>query len=158
MKKLDKKEALSRVQFICSKQEKCCSEIRKKLQSWGINSQEQEEIIDSLIDDKFIDENRFTPVFVRDKFRFNRWGRIKIAYHLRQKQIPSDIIENALQEIDEQEYISTLTNLLQSKLKGLKEVDKYQLKAKLLRFIQSRGFESNLANNIIEELLEQNNK
>ncbi len=158
MKKLDKKEALSRVQFICSKQEKCCSEIQKKLQGWGINSQEQKEIIDSLIDDKFIDENRFTPVFVRDKFRFNRWGRIKIAYHLRQKQIPSAIIENALQEIDEQEYKETLTDLLQSKLKGLKETDKYQLKAKLLRFIQSRGFEPNLANNIIEKLLEQNDK
>ncbi len=155
MKKLDKKEALSSVQFICSKQEKCCSEIRKKLQSWGINAQEQEEIIESLIEDKFIDENRFTPVFVRDKFRFNRWGRIKIAYHLRQKQIPAYIIETALQEIDEQEYMETLTELLQSKLKGLNTEDKYQLKAKLLRFIHSRGFEPALADSVINRLLEQ---
>ncbi len=153
MKQLDKATALSKVQFICSKQEKCCSEIKKKLQSWGINHQDQEEIIDSLIDDKFIDESRFTPVFVRDKFRFNRWGRIKIAYHLRQKQIASSIIDTALQEIDEQEYMETLTDLLQSKLNSLKEEDKYQLKAKLFRFIQGRGFETDLANKIIDKLL-----
>lgn len=151
----DTQAALSKVQFICSKQEKCCSDIRTKLRSWGISSHDQDEIIDSLIDDKFIDESRFATFFVRDKFRFNRWGRIKIAYHLKQKQIPSDIISNALCEIDEEEYIATLTELLQMKLPAIKAEDKYQLRIKLFRFIQGRGFEPDLANNAITKLLDK---
>ncbi|MGQ1908858.1 regulatory protein RecX [Marinifilum sp. RC60d5] len=147
------KEALSKVQFICSRQEKCCSDIRKKLQNWNIEKQEQDEIIDSLVDDKFIDEKRYTGFYVRDKFRFNKWGRIKIAYHLKQKRVPEQIINEALNQIKETDYQESLQELLKNKLKSLKEDDPYQLKSKLFRFAQSRGFESQVSLQFIDKLL-----
>lgn len=147
------KEALSKVQFICSRQEKCCSDIRKKLQNWNIEKQDRDEIIDSLIDDKFIDEQRYTNFYVRDKFRFNRWGRIKISYHLKQKQIPERIINEALDQIKEDDYKDSLSDLLTAKLKSLKDDDPYQLKSKLFRFAQSRGFESQISLQFIDKLL-----
>lgn len=153
--KLSTQAALSKVQFICSKQEKCCSEIRKKLKDWQISADEQEEIIDSLIDDKFIDENRYTKFYVRDKFRFNRWGRIKIHYHLKQKQIPEKIIQEAMEQIPEEEYRQILLELIQSKQKSLKDEDKYQLKSKLYRFAQSRGYESDLTLKQIDLVLSE---
>lgn len=149
--------ALSKVQFICSKQEKCCSEIRKKLQDWNISVDDQDEIIASLIEDKFIDEGRFTNFYVRDKCRFNKWGRIKISYHLKHKQIPERIISEALEQINEEEYRQNLIDILSSKLRSIKEDDMYQLKSKLYRFAQSRGFESQLSLNIIDDLLSELN-
>lgn len=156
-RQIDKKQALSKVQYICSKQEKCCYDIRKKLREWNISSTDQDEIIDSLLDDKFIDENRYTPLFVRDKFRFNKWGRIKITHHLKQKQIASRIISEALEQIDEQEYYEVLSDLLNAKIKSVKEEDPYQLKAKLLRFAQGRGFENQLSISIIDDIISNNN-
>jgi regulatory protein len=156
-RQIDKKQALSKVQYICSKQEKCCYDIRKKLREWNISSTDQDEIIDSLLDDKFIDENRYTPLFVRDKFRFNKWGRIKITHHLKQKQIASRIISEALEQIDEQEYYEVLSDLLNAKIKSVKEEDPYQLKAKLLRFAQGRGFENQLSISIIDNIISNNN-
>lgn len=144
--------ALSKVQYICSKQEKCCSDIRKKLIAWNISANDQDNIIDSLIDDKFIDEQRFTNFYVRDKFKINKWGRIKISYHLKQKQIPDRIIAIALNQISECEYTESLSQLLLSKLRNLHEEDPYQVKSKLFRFAQSRGFESQIALNLIDNL------
>jgi regulatory protein len=147
------KAALSKVQFICSKQEKCCSDIRKKLQNWNISLDDQDEIIQSLIEDKFIDESRFTNFYVRDKYKFNKWGRIKISYHLKHKQIPEYIINEALNQINSEEYRENLHDILQSKLRSLKDDDVYQLKTKLYRFAQSRGFESQLSLNLIDDLI-----
>jgi regulatory protein len=147
------KAALSKVQFICSKQEKCCSDIRKKLQDWNISLDDQDEIIQSLIEDKFIDESRFTNFYVRDKYKFNKWGRIKISYHLKHKQIPEYIINEALNQINSEEYRENLHDILQSKLRSLKDDDVYQLKTKLYRFAQSRGFESQLSLNLINDLI-----
>ena len=149
--------ALSKVQFICSRQEKCCYDIRKKLQDWNVSTEEQDDIIQSLIEDKFIDEERYTIFFVRDKFRFNKWGRIKIIHHLKQKQIPEFIINNALDQLDDNEYRENLMELLSAKKKSIREDDPYQLKAKLFRFAQSRGFESQITLNLIDKLLSELN-
>ncbi|MPQ45511.1 RecX family transcriptional regulator [Marinifilum sp. N1E240] len=146
-------EALSKVQFICSRMEKCCSDIRKKLKDWNLPRDEQDEIIQSLIEDKFINEERFTTFYVRDKFRFNKWGKVKISYHLKQKQIPERLIDEALKQINENDYRENLQELLHAKLKGLKDDDPYQLKSKLFRFAQGRGFESQISLKLIDQLL-----
>ncbi|WP_421917940.1 regulatory protein RecX [Marinifilum sp.] len=145
--------ALSKVQFICSKQEKCCSDIRKKLQDWNISVEDQDEIINSLMEDKFIDESRYTNFYVQDKCRFNKWGKIKISHHLKHKHIPEGIIHEALEQINQDEYQKNLRDLLQRKLESLRHDDRYQLKTKLYRFAQSRGFESQLSLNLIDDLL-----
>lgn len=150
--KITPQEALSRTQNLCSRQEKCLSEIRKKLQTWKIEPQDQEHILNSLQEDRFIDESRYTQFFVRDKFLFNKWGRIKISYQLRMKEIPEDIISQALEQINDKDYIQTLDDLLCSKIKSLPQQDPYQLRGKLLRFAQGRGFEPHLILNSMDKL------
>lgn len=145
--------ALSKAMFICSRMEKCCFDIRKKLRDWEISSDDQDQIIQTLIDEKFINEERYTNFYVRDKFRFNRWGRIKITHHLKQKQIPEYLISDAIEQLDEVEYSNMLSDLLTSKIKTIREEDPYQLRAKLYRFAQGRGFESQLSLQIIDKLI-----
>lgn len=147
------KSALSKVQYLCSKEEKCCSDIRKKLQSWHLASEDLNRIIQSLVADKFIDETRYTGFYVRDKFRFNKWGKIKIAYQLKQKQIPEAIVLNALDEISQQEYENRLFEILHKKMKTMREKVPCKLKSKLYRFAKSKGFESDLILKGIEKIL-----
>jgi len=144
--------ALSKVQYICSRQEKCCSDIRKKLEGWQISYDDQDTIIQSLIDDKFIDEKRYSGFYVRDKYRFNKWGRIKIKYALKVKKIPSHDINTALKEIDDNEYKENLISIVKNKLKSTKEDDPYKLKSKVFNNATSKGFESNLILEILNNL------
>ncbi|WP_372642596.1 regulatory protein RecX [Ancylomarina sp.] len=152
-KEISYSSALSKMQFICSRQEKCCSDIRKKLENWNLSYDDQDKIIQALIDDKFLDEIRYTGFYVRDKYKFNKWGRIKISHHLKQKQIPEYIIMEAFDSISEKLYEENLEEILASKMRSTREDDLYKLKAKLYRFAQSRGFESNLILRYIEKLV-----
>lgn len=154
-RELSAQSALSKVMFICSRQEKCSFDIRKKLRDWEISSDDQNQIIQTLIDENFLNEERYTNFYVRDKFKFNRWGRIKIAHHLKQKQIPEYIISDAIEQLDESEYIQNLHDILEIKLKTTKEEDPYQLRAKLFRFVQGRGFESQLSLRVIDKLISE---
>lgn len=144
MNQIDTQQALSRAMALCSKAEKCKSEIHKKLQTWGVASNDAPLIIDALEKQKFIDEERFARYYVRDKYRFNKWGRVKINYMLRGLKISNEHIEAGFSEIDEGEYLHTLDDLLGQKLKGLKFVNTFDRDGKLMRFAQSRGFESDL--------------
>ncbi len=149
---MEYKKALNKAAAICSQQERCISEIRKKLVKWELNEEECNAIIDFLIKDKFIDEERFTSYYVKDKFRFNGWGKIKIKYQLRQKELPNNLIDNALEEIDLDEYLNRLAELLQGKLKQIKNKDLWQTKTALARFAQSRGFEPHLVFQSIDQM------
>lgn len=150
---ITKEEALSRAMHICSRQEKCLSDIRKKLHDWKLNEKYIPEVLNTLVEDKFIDEQRFAGFAVKDKFRLNQWGKIKIGYHLRQKQLAEQIIQEALASIDDREYEEMLRDLLARKKRSLKESDPYKLKAKLLRFAASRGFEQSMVYDHIDQLL-----
>lgn len=154
-KEISAQSALSKVMFICSRQEKCCFDIRKKLRDWNLSYDDQDEIIQTLIEEKFLNEERYTNFYVRDKFRFNKWGKIKISHHLKQKQIPENLIDNALDQINEKDYKESLGDILSHKIKSIKEDDPYQLRAKLYRFAQGRGFESHIALNFIDKLISE---
>jgi regulatory protein len=154
-KEVSAESALSKVMFICSRQEKCCFDIRKKLQDWEISSDDQDQIIHRLIEEKFLNEERYTNFYVRDKFRFNKWGRIKITHHLKQKQIPENIISDAINQLNEIEYSQNLHYILKNKIKTIREEDPYQLRAKLYRFAQGRGFESQLSLRLIDQLISE---
>ncbi len=155
---LTPEEALSRAMQICSRQEKCLSDIRKKLESWKLNEKDIPRILKKLTEEKFIDERRFATFAVKDKFHLNQWGKIKIGYYLRQKQLPDHFIQDALETIDDNEYEAMIRDLLKRKRKSLKESDPYKLKAKLLRFAASRGFEQSLIFNQIDQLLKENER
>lgn len=134
-------DAKSRLESLCARSEQCPSDLRRKFYNWGIPPSKAELIIEHLIDSRYIDEIRFARAFVLDKFRFSRWGRIKISHALRVKQISRNIIDSSLSEIDEDEYIQTLTSLLRAKSQSITEPLSYDGKTRLFRFAISRGFE-----------------
>nr|WP_321454115.1 regulatory protein RecX [uncultured Carboxylicivirga sp.] len=153
---MEYKKALYKAAALCSQQERCVSEIRKKLIKWELSEEETEEVITFLIKEKYIDEQRFAEFYVRDKFRFNNWGKIKIKYQLKQKEIANTHIENAMEEINSSDYQAKLAELLQGKKKQIKNKDTWQTKAALARFGQSRGFEPYLVFQCIDEILNKN--
>ena len=148
---ISEEKALKKAELICSKQEKCKYDIKKKLVDWEVKPDSINRIINNLEKDKFIDEKRYSSFFVRDKFRFNKWGKIKILFILRQKNIPDKYIFSALNKIDDKEYFNTLEKEILKKQKLIKYKNNYELKSKLLRFAESRGFEKNLIFKIIDK-------
>jgi regulatory protein len=138
------KTALSKAMHLCSEREWCKSDIRQKLISWGVGTEDAEKILEILIRDKYIDELRYASAFTSDKFRYNKWGKIKIGTALRVKRIPSGIISQALQAIDSHEYTELLKSIIEKKRRSVKAKNQYDLKGKLLRHCLSKGFESEL--------------
>ena len=138
---LTDEEALNRVASYCSTAEHCRAEINEKLQRWGIAYDTIARILDRLESEKFIDDERFCRAFVNDKFRFAKWGKIKIGQALQLKKIPQSVFYRYLNEIDEDEYLAVLDNLLAVKRKSVHAENEYELNNKLVRFALSRGFE-----------------
>ena len=150
--KNDRNEVLGKMQHICSEREKCRSDIAEKLRRYSLSASDIQWILHRLEEDRFIDENRYAGFYARDKFRFNRWGRIKIRTALGMKKISKEIINEALKTIDENEYRRALQETLQAKQKHLKEKNTWKRKARLFQFAASKGFEHDLIYEVIDEI------
>jgi regulatory protein len=134
-------EALASAAGYCSMSEHCQSEVVDKLKRFELSSDDLSKLINYLQDEGYLNENRYVKAFVKDKFRFGKWGRIKIRYTLRQKGISSTVAEEGLSEIQEEDYLNMLTDLLRQKKRSIKANSPYELRGKLLRFAAGRGFE-----------------
>ena len=145
-------EALQQAAAYCSLSEKCEFDVKERLQKWSVSNTDTEKIIAQLRKNDFINNARYCTYYTRDKFKFNRWGRVKIGIMLRAKQLPEQEITNALEQIDEFEYEETLLTLLQSKLKALSYKTDYEKRGKLFRFAQSRGFEYDVIDKVVQQL------
>ena len=145
-------QMLFKASAYCATAEHCEADVRTKLQTWACSPEHIDKIIDYLKNENFLNEQRYCNAFVRDKFRFNQWGKTKIAMMLRTKNIAEETIAEAIDQIDDETYQQTVTTLLQTKLKGLKYRDEYDRKAKLIRFAQGRGFEYGIIATAIEQL------
>ena len=104
----------------CSSMERCVTYVEAKLSLWGASPEVMEKIVRHLQDERYIDQKRFCSAFVRDKYRFNLWGRVKISQALRMKKIPADVIAEGLEEIDEREYVEILSGLIEQKRSRVK--------------------------------------
>ena len=143
------KSALSKAMTLCSRREYCIDDIRNKLLSWKVGEYDSEKIIAILQKENFLNEERYAEAFVKDKFRSNKWGRIKIRSGLRLKKIKGDVITAALGSIDQDLYLRTIEELLKSHRRSIKAKNQYDLKGKLLRYGLSKGFESDLLYDIL---------
>jgi regulatory protein len=143
--------ALNKAMTLCSRQELCSEDVRNKLLIWGVVKDNIEKIITILIKENFINESRYATAFVRDKFNYNKWGKVKIAAHLRAKKLPPDIILTALDLIDNEQYTKILRVLINDHRRSVKAKNQYDLKAKLLRYGLSKGFESSLLYDVLNE-------
>lgn len=153
----NKKEALYQLMRLCSRQEKCTYDIRKKLEEWKLPEEDTAQIVNQLKEEKFLDDERYTRFFVRDKFTLNKWGRQKIRYMLLARHIDSRIIEDALAQLSEEEYQRILTGELRKKRKQLTGNNHFQLRAKLFNFATQRGFEADLVYKTIDLILNSDN-
>lgn len=140
----DKEKALQKLQRYCAYQDRCHKEVRSKLLNLNIFGDDLEEIIVELIQDNFLNEERFARSFARGRFRMKKWGRNKIRQELKKKDISDYCIKKAMSEIEETDYQETLSNMLIKKNKSLKETNDFKRKAKLASFAIRKGFESEL--------------
>ena len=140
-KEISVKMACSKAEAYCSASEHCRKDVLVKLQQWGAPEDALENILKHLQDEKYIDELRYAASFVRDKYRFNQWGRIKIGQALRMKEISVAYIAEAMKEIDEEEYHAILLALIKKKARGIKASSAYERQGRLIRFAASHGYE-----------------
>lgn len=140
-KEMSENEARFKAEAYCSMAEHCRSEVMEKLYQWGVSPECMDGILNHLEQEGYIDHLRYGKAFVRDKYRFNQWGRVKIAQALRQKHLSSTEIFPAMEEIDDEEYLSILENLLVKKIPGIKAKTTFERNGKLVRFAASRGYE-----------------
>lgn len=134
----------------CSRAEHCIEEVRKKLWDWSVPAEEHEEILKRLVDENFINEERYAHAYVNDKFRLSHWGRIRIKHMLHYKKIDAAIIDAAISSIDEEEYIELVKALVEKEKERIKVANEREKKEKLmLNLVNNRGFEANLVKEFI---------
>lgn len=151
---MPKEVALSKATALCSSSEHCTSQIMEKLSLWNVLPQDAYDIMDYLVKEKYIDNKRFARAYCHDKFCYNHWGRIKIRQMLRHLRLGDEEIEEGMETIDEEDYLEALNDVLRAKDRTLKDKDKYLRKAKLVRHLLSRGFETELAISAVDSLLD----
>ena len=150
---LNYRHALTKVMEWCSKSERCIYEAKLKLLKFELPVNQIDAIMEYLIKEKFLDDSRYVLFYVNDKLRFNKWGKVKLHFMLRQKQINELTICKALDEIDHELYLKILRDLLVSKIKSVKGNSAYERKGKLANYALSHGFETDLAYGIASELI-----
>ena len=141
MKQKTEQEAYLQLAAVCAQAEHCEQEMRDKMKRWEIDAVTQDSIIARLTKERYIDNERYARAFVKDKIRYNKWGRRKVQQALWMKRISDDIQQRVLDEIDEKEYLDVLIPLLKQKRKTTKANNDYELNQKLVRFALSRGFD-----------------
>jgi regulatory protein len=142
-------DALKKLEHYCAYQDRCHSEVRSKLLDLGIYGDDLERIITDLIAEDFLNEQRFAESYARGKFRIKKWGRYKITTQLKMKRVSAYCIKKGLQEIDEEEYLETLTNLLKKKLG---DNPSFEEKGKAAKYVINKGYESQLVWEVIKTI------
>ena len=145
-------KALLRLVELCARAEHCEFELRQKLYRWMVSASDADTIINSLKHRRFLDDQRFTRAFVRDKIQYARWGKRKIALALAAKRIERDTVAEALDDIDQSDYENNLAELLKAKARTIDDAKTYDGRTKLFRFAASRGFEPDLVAKYIRKL------
>jgi regulatory protein len=141
--------ALVKMQSWCAYQERCQQDARDKLYELGLWPEAVENVIVKLIEDNFLNEERFATSFARGKFAIKKWGRVKIKQELKQKRVGDYCLKKAMKEIDEREYLITLKKLIDAKRKLVKEKNPVKLKYKLASYALSKGYERDLVFDVL---------
>lgn len=147
-------EAKQKIEAYCAYQERCSFEVENKLKMWGVDHEDRGRLLAFLIEHNFLNEERFAESFVSGKVNIKRWGRIKIKQHLKSKFISEYSIKKAIGSIDQDQYYRNLEHLAEFKFNQLKgEKDMFKKRVKLLRFLASKGYEMDLINDAVNDLL-----
>ena len=157
-KPITEQEALQKLSALCARAEHSSGEMLEKMRRWQLSEDARERVLDRLIDEKFVDDERFARLFVREKIRFDHWGRRKIEQALYQKGVASDISRRVLDEVDDEAYVAELKKLIAAKRRSVQAESDYEMRAKLTKYALGRGFGYNVIRQCIDgadELLDQ---
>lgn len=152
-KELTEEQAFTRLTRLCATTEYCLYDMRRKMAAWLLPDGAEERVLKRLEQERFIDEARYAHAYVRDKFRYNRWGRKRIEQELRKRGIADETIKDALTEITPEDSDETLEDLLRTKLKSVKGKSDYDVFLKLLRFSVGRGFPADQAHRCLKRII-----
>ncbi len=155
-KQLTKEQALQKLRQYCAYQERSHSEVRDKLYQLGIWKKDHDEILGSLIEDNYLNEERFAIAYAGGKYRMKQWGRVRIRYALKQKEVGEYLIKKALKQIDEEEYLALLEKVATERYVSLKGEQYLVRKKKTLDYLIQRGFEHELIHPVVEKLTAKN--
>ena len=133
-------EAYLTLAALCAQAEHCQWEMLEKMRRWEVPEEAQARVMQRLVKERYVDDERYAQAFVKDKIRYNKWGRRKVDQALWQKHIDEDIRKRVLDEVDDDEYLKVLRPLLKQKRKSTKANSDYELNQKLMRFALGRGF------------------
>ncbi len=150
---LTKEQALQKLKHYCAYQERCHSEVKEKLYNLGVWKKDHNEIIAALIEENYLDEERFAIAFAGGKFRMKQWGRVKIKYELKKKQVSDYSIKKALKQIDEEEYLKILDRLAMEKYTSLKSEQYLIRKKKTMDYLVAKGFEIELIKTVVDNIV-----
>lgn len=139
-----KQMALPKIQRYCAYQERCHKEVRQKLLEMGVTGEDLEEIIVDLVQDNFLNEERFARTFAGGKFRIKQWGRLKIRRQLEQRDISEYCIKKAMEEIEDDAYQKTLKSVMEKKWNALHDTNLFVKRGKLAKYAIQRGYEPSL--------------
>ena len=137
-------EALERCRFLAAKGECCTFDLEQKMRNWGVQSADIQRVVESLIADRFIDNLRFAIAYVRDKTRFNHWGRVKTTLMLRQKHIDKQTINEAFNELPESDYQRAFEAERDKKMRQLRALKPFERNRKTAAYLIQKGFEPDL--------------
>lgn len=156
-KQLTKEQALQKLRHYCAYQERSHAEVKEKLYSFGLRKQMVEESIAQLIEEDYLNEERFAIQFAGGKFRMKQWGRVKIIHALKQKQVSTYCINKAIKEIDGDAYEKTLDKLAKQKWDTIKGegVNGFVKMAKTTDYLLQKGFEAELVRGVVARLKEE---
>jgi regulatory protein len=143
-------ECRTKAESYCAYQERSQQEVRNRLYDWGLHEQEVEEIISELIQENFLNEERFALAYTMGKFRIKGWGKIKIRQGLKLKRVPSKMIIKALNAIDQDDYIEKLKGLIEKKQAIINESDPFKMRFLLSRYAAQKGYEMDLIGDVIK--------
>jgi len=146
------KEAIQKIEFFCSYQERCHEEVVTKLRTMKMDSEEINSIMVHLIASNFLSEERFACSFARGKHRIKHWGKIRIINELKHKKISQTLINIALKEITPEEYLDTFHALAERHWESIREINTLKKRKKFCDYLLRRGFESNLVYDKVKEL------
>lgn len=152
-KEVTEEKALSQLAALCSRSEHCTSEMLEKMRRWNITDDAQARIMTYLTEHQYVDDERYTRAFIKDKVTYNKWGRRKVEQALWNKRIPESIYQPLLDEIEENEWQTTLLPLLKNKCRSIKADSDYERDMKLIRFALSRGYEMDIIRKCMEEII-----
>jgi len=150
-KDLTADQVLEKMAKYCAYQERCVKDVAEKLRTYPLSEQDQETILAYLLDNRFVSDERYAKSFVKGKINQSGWGGNKIRFHLTQKGIDKELIDQALGQTDEDVYRQRLVEILRAKAKTVKAENDYERKRKLAAFALQRGFEAPLVWEVLKE-------